>query len=173
MGRHGVYHKYHYEHQVQILRVRCRACKVTHAILPSFSLPGTSIGTGEAEQYLKQRAAGSSRTQAARCLLERGLSADYPRRLERRLEVAVNRGKALWPQQGMLNLWGLAWIGSLCAGDAERPLLAMNLFALGHGVNAICFCRFSILLFGRTGMHGVVSHEMGTAATPRPTIDSA
>ena len=173
MNRHAVYRKYHYESHVPILRVRCTACKVTHAIMPSFSLPGTSIGTCEAEHYLKERASGSSRMQAARCLLERGLGAEYPRRLERRLEVTVHRGKGLWPGEGIQDLRGLAWMGSLCGGGTERPLLAMNLFALSRGVNAFCFCRCSILLFGRTAVRGAVSHEKGTAAAACPTVDSA
>lgn len=172
MARHAVYRKYYYEQQIEILRVRCLSCGVTHAVMPSFSLPNTSIGTEEAEKYLKARASGTSRSRAARCLLERGLSTDYPRRLERRLEVAVSRGKALWPHEGRHDLRGLAWMDSLC-GVGDHPLLAMNVFALGHRVNAICFCRFSILLFGRTAVSERVSHKGGTAAAPRAAIDSA
>jgi hypothetical protein len=172
MTRHAVYRKYHFEQQIEILRVRCLSCGVTHAIMPSFSLPNTSIGTEEAEKYLKARASGTSRSRAARCLLERGLSSDYPRRLERRLEVAVTRGKALWPHEGRHDLQGLAWMDSLCGGQA-RPLLAVNTFALSHGVNALCFCRSSILLFGRTAVWGHVSHKAGTTAAPRAAIDSA
>jgi len=172
MARHAAYRKYYYEQQIQILRVRCLTCGVTHAIMPSFSLPNTSIGTEEAEKYLKARASGRSREQAARCLRERGLSNDYPRRLERRLEVTVSRGKALWPHEGRQDLRGLAWIESLCGGG-ERPLLAMNGFALAHGVNAICFCRSSILLFGRTAVRGGGSHKGGTTAAPRAAVDSA
>jgi len=170
MRRHAVYGKYHYEAQVQILRVRCGNCKVTHAILPSFSVPGTSVGTAEAQAYLKARASGMSRGRAAHYLIDRGLSLDYPRRLETRLEVAVNRGKALWPHEGRDELRGLAWMERLCAGATERPLLATNLFALGRGVNALCFCRFSILLFGRTAVRGVRSQEKGTTVGPAAAI---
>jgi hypothetical protein len=172
MARHAVYRKYYYADQIEILRVRCLSCGVTHAIMPSFSLPNTSIGTEEAEEYLKARASGSSRSRAARCLLALGLSNDYPRRLERRLEVAVSRGKALWPHEGRHDLRGLAWLVDLCGGG-ERPLVEMNRFALAHGVNALCFCRSSILLFGRAAVRGRVSHKAGTAATPRAAIDSA
>jgi hypothetical protein len=172
MVRHAVYRKYYYDEQIEILRVRCRGCRVTHAIMPSFSLPNTSIGTDEAERYLKGRASGQSRARAGRCLLERGLSSDYPRRLEQMMEVAVARGKAVWPQAGRQHLRGLEWVSSVC--DAHgRPLLAMNLFALQHGVNALCFCRSSILLFGRPGVRGRHSHDRGTAAAEGRTIDSA
>jgi hypothetical protein len=173
MRRHAAYLKYHYESLVEILRVRCGNCNVTHAIMPSFSLPCTSVGTAEVEVFLKARASGMSRSQAARDLMERGLSPDYPRRLEAHLEVAVTRGKALWPGEGVESLRGLAWMASICAEAAERPLLAMNLFALHRGVNALCFCRSSILLFGRTVVRGGVSHEKGTAVARRSSIDSA
>jgi hypothetical protein len=172
MRRHAVYRKYYFEQQIEILRVLCLNCRVTHAIMPSFSLPNTSIGTTEAEEYLKARASGTSRSRAARHLLSRGLSNDYPRRLERRLEVAVGRGKALWPHEGRQDLRGLAWMVSLCDGE-ERPLAQMNHFALAHGVNALCFCRSSILLFGRTAVCGGVSHKGGTAPAPPAAIDSA
>jgi hypothetical protein len=171
MVRHGVYRKYHYAEQVEILRVRCRGCRVTHAVMPSFSLPDTSIGTREAEEYLKGRAWGLSRAQAGRVLSERGLSSDYPRRLERMLEVAVKRGKALWAQDGEPTLLWLAWMASLC-GPSLQPLLAMNRFALERGVNALCFCRSSILLFGRVWVRGGVSHKRGTATAARRPIDS-
>jgi hypothetical protein len=140
--------------------------------MPSFSLPNTSIGTEEAEEYLKARASGASRGQAGRCLREHGLSEDYPRRLERRLEVAVNRGKALWPHAETQGLGGLRWIESLC-GARDRPLLGMNIFALGHHVNTLCFCRSSILLFSRSGVRGSVSHKEGTAKAARAAVDSA
>jgi hypothetical protein len=151
--------------------VCCRSCGRTHAIIPSFSLPGTSIGTQQAESYLKARAAGESRSKAARCLLERGLSQDYPRLLERMLEVAVSRGKALSPLEGDPQLWGLAWMQSLY-GESGRPLYRMNLFCLAHGVNCLCFSRCSILLFCRKAVQCRVSHNPGTAAAAPAHVES-
>jgi hypothetical protein len=169
--RHGVYLKYHYQQQIGILRVRCRCCGVTHAIIPSFSLPGTSIGIPQAESYLKARAEGESRFKAGRCLAERGLSLDYPRRLERMLEVAVARGKALWPLAGDPKLGGLSWMKSFC-GESHRPLYQMNLFSLARGVNCLCFSRSSILLFCRKAVRSGVSHNPGTTASAPPHVES-
>ena len=70
-GRHGLYSKYHFEKEIVILRVRCRGCEKTHALMPAFSLPGTSIGTEEAEQYLMARHRGTSRGKASAELLRR------------------------------------------------------------------------------------------------------
>ena len=169
-GRHGSYHKYHWRKRVLVLRVRCRGCGVTHALLPSFSLPGTSIGTEEAERYLIARADGVARGRASAEMLSLGVGVDYPRRLERRLEVAVSRGKALFPDDGDLELQGLEWIRSLC-GPVDRPLHAVNCYALARGVNGLCFCRSAILLFPRNGESGQFSHNRHSAAETLDSID--
>ena len=44
--------------------------------MPSFSLPGTSIGTAEAERYLLEGEGGISRAKAGCELLERCVSAE-------------------------------------------------------------------------------------------------
>ncbi|MBN1834994.1 MAG: hypothetical protein JW820_04030 [Spirochaetales bacterium] len=53
LGRHACYWKYYYAQRLHVLRCICGNCRVTHAIIPSFSLPGTSIETQEAETYLE------------------------------------------------------------------------------------------------------------------------
>ena len=70
-------------------------------------------------------------------LLARGMHTGYGKQLERRLEVIVNRGKALWPQVADLQLGGLAWVRAACAPrSAATPLLSLNHFSLEHRVNA-------------------------------------
>ena len=49
MGHHSSYQKYLYEQRITILRLRCRGCGRTHAVIPSWSLPDTSVGTAEVE----------------------------------------------------------------------------------------------------------------------------
>ena len=150
LGHHSSYQKYLYEQPIAILRLRCRGCGRTHAVIPSWSLPDTSVGTAEVERYLEARERGSSRAVALEELRERGMHAGYGKQLERRLRVIVSRGKALWPQAADLHLDGLAWIRAACAPlPAATPLLSLNHFCLSHCVNAICCSRVSILLFGR------------------------
>ena len=170
-ARHGFYYKYHYERRIRILRVRCRSCGMTHAVMPSFSLPGTSIGTEEAERYLVARSRGVSRGNAGKELLACGVKEGYPKALERMLEVAIRRGKALFTETADTRLSRLAWIEALC-GTSGRPLFSFNRYALDHGVNALCFCRSSILLYGRNSVGGQASHKHGSAAGFRPLIDS-
>ena len=169
--RHGTYYKYHYEQLIQILRVRCHGCGVTHAVLPFFSLPGTSIGTEEAERYLIARGEGASRGKAGKELLAYGVKGGYPKALERMLEVAISRGKVLFPDTAAPQLSQTAWIEALC-GTTGRPLFSLNRYALDHGVNALCFCRSSILLFGRNRVGGQISHKYRSAAGFRSLVDS-
>ena len=148
LGHHSSYQKYLYEQPVMILRLRCRGCGRTHAVIPSWSLPDTSVGTAEVERYLKARERGDSRAMALAELRARGMHAGYGKQLERRLGVIVSRGKALWPQAAARQLGGLAWVRATCAPrSADTPLLSLNHFSLEHGVNAICCSRSSILLF--------------------------
>lgn len=162
-ARHGNYHKYHYQRSIQILRVRCRGCGCTHALIPAFSLPGTSIGSQEAEGYLKARAAGGEgRGRAGRELVQQGMSGRYPKSLDQMFGTAVRRAKAFFPQAADERLSGLPWV---CAalGSAERPLVELNRFCLSRGVNAVCFCRASILIFPSRRDGARVSHKTGSA----------
>ena len=119
-------------------------------MIPSWSLPDTSVGTEEVERYLLARERGVSRMEALAELRARGMHAGYGKQLEHRLGVIVGRGKALWPQAADLQLGGLAWIRAACAPlPTATPLLSLNHFCLAHRVNAICCSRASILLFGR------------------------
>lgn len=170
-GRHGCYHKYHYQNMISILRVRCRRCGCTHALIPSFSLPGTSIGSEEAERYLLARAEGIGRGRAGRGLVEYGMSGSYPKGLERMFATAVRRAKALFAHAADEKLSGLAWVLAV-VGSAERPLVELNRFCLSRGVNAVCFCRASILVFASRRGKVCISHNPGSAAAPSPGLHS-
>ena len=169
-GRHAVYQKYHFARRIDIQRVRCRTCGTTHAMIPRFSVPDTSLGTEEVEGSLVARSQGASRSEAGGPLVEQGMEGRTGRRLEKMLATAVARGKAIWPQAAQPSLQGLAWIDAVC-GRVDHPILDLNRWALDHGVNAICFCRSSILFFrpreaGRGHSHTPVSAaEGGSGAT--------
>lgn len=165
-GRHAVYQKYHFARRIDIQRVRCRACGTTHAMIPRFSVPDTSLGTEEAEGSLVARCQGASRSQAGGLLVEQGMEGRTGRRLEKMLATAVSRGKAIWPQAAEPSLHGLAWIDAIC-GPTDHPILDLNRWALDHGVNAICFCRCSILFFAPRNAAGGHSHKPVSAVGHR------
>lgn len=160
LGHHSSYRKYLYEQPITILRLRCRGCGRTHAVVPSWSLPNTSVGTAEVERYLMARERGVSRPVALAELRARGMHAGYGRQLERRLGVIVSRGKALWPRAANLHLGGLAWIRAACAPrSAATPLLSLNHYSLERQVNALCCSRSTILLFGRRPRAALKRHS--------------
>ena len=165
MGLHACYEKYHFDTRIPIQRVRCKECRTTHALIPLFSVPGMSLGREEAERCLRARAEGASRAQAASELMQRGWEIRVGKRLERKLGTAVERGKAIWPRAADVALGVWAWIQAVC-GSTEQPIGLMNRFALGQGVNAICFCRAPILLFWTAIRRGLGSHKPESTAGP-------
>jgi len=161
LKKHACYTKYFYLEQIQILRVKCSCCGTTHAIIPSFSLPGTSGGTKEVEGYLLSRHEGVGRGTAGRLFQELGVSQRYGLQLERMFARSVNQAKALFPQAGEPYLKGMEWVQSVVE-DPSRPLYSLNCFCLHQRVNAVCFCRASILRFRIYKAGGRFSHNLGT-----------
>ena len=166
-----MYCKYHFFNMIEILRVRCAHCRVTHALIPSFSLPGTSLGCEEVEEYLVARARGGSRRKTAVALVEQGVAEESAKRVERMFLVAVAQGKALLPGLGLEQAVGLAWVESIC-GASDRPLYQINCFGLDHRVNGLCFCRRWLLHYCRAEGGGQSSHNLSSAARTAPVVES-
>jgi hypothetical protein len=162
-SRHGSYSKYYYALLIRVLRVRCSSCKVTHALMPTFSLPGASIGTEEAEQYLLARAEGTGRGAASVDLRRRGVSSRYPKQLDRMFVRAISRAKALFPDATDVRATPMNWVRSV-VGPTERPLVALNRFCLEGGYNCVCFCRSSVIRFNRGKSGSGSSHNRGSPA---------
>ena len=160
--RHGCYVKYFYNSRIHILRVRCCCCGVTHALIPGFSLPGTSIGTADAEKYLMDRASGLGRGTAAKDLRNLGISTRYPKQLERMFSTAIARAKAIFPgTESEERLSGMEWVRSV-VGESEQPLWSLNQFCLAHRYNCLCFCRGSIIRFKTHNASNRISHNRGS-----------
>jgi len=114
---------------------------------------------------------GVGRGTAGKDLLELGVSERYGLHLERMFRRSVDQAKALFPQVGEPYLNGMQWVRSV-VDDASRPLYSLNCFCLEQGVNAVCFCRASILRF-RTCKSGVrFSHNLGTSKREGSPIHS-
>ena len=161
--RHGSYTKYFYALLIRVLRVRCSRCRVTHALMPTFSLPGTSIGAAEAEQYLLARAEGIGRGTGSVGLLSRGVSPRYPKQLDRMFFRAITQAKALFPEVADPRATPMNWLLSV-VGPTEVPLVALNRFCLARRYNCVCFCRASIITFSPRGASRAISHNRGSPA---------
>ena len=161
--RHGSYKKFYFASMIQILRVRCCGCRVTHALMPGFSLPGTTIGTEEAEKYLLARAAGVGRTTGSRRLRELGMDLEYPKKLDQMFVTAVARAKAIFPDVADPRLPEMEWVAAV-VGSIDRPLWELNRFSLAHQYNCICFCRASIIRFKTLSAGNRSSHNKGSTS---------
>jgi hypothetical protein len=166
-----VYEKYLYVTCVPILRVRCRSCGRTHALIPSFSLPGTSLGTIEVEAFIAGRCAGDSRRVAGSMLMQRGVKEGYLRRIEKLIHTAIHRAKALF--------WDLAsqigetyrWLKEATAGD-PRPIIGLNVRSIALGYGAV-FCSLAVGAGRRTRISGIrFSHDNASAGIGAPLINS-
>ena len=148
---HACYEKYYYREHLMILRCICINCRVTHAIIPSFSLPGTSIGTAEAEAYLRRREQGQGRRKASKVFSgDKAMSRNHPAVLDKAFERAVARAKGIFSGTMVDNrLQGTSWIEALTDQKAQ-PIASLNQYCLEHKVNGICLTRFVIQLFSHT-----------------------
>ena len=100
--------------------------------MPSFSLPGTSIGAAEAEQYLLARGEGIGRGAASVDLRDRGVSSRYPKQLDRMFMKAISQAKALFPEAADVRAASVNWVQSV-VGPTQRPILELNRFCLENG----------------------------------------
>ncbi|RKX73577.1 MAG: hypothetical protein DRP87_18660 [Spirochaetes bacterium] len=172
LKKHAWYIKYYYNEQLQILRCICISCGVTHAIIPEFSLPGTSIGIEEAEEYIKLREQGQGRGRASKVFSgEKVMSVNHPTVLDKAFRVAVERAKAIFYGQVDYTLKGCAWIEAL-TGKKGRPILNLNQYCLEHRVNGVCFTRYSVLLFRENTSRNRIPHNTGAVGTFKVVVDS-
>lgn len=172
LKKHTWYSKYSYTKVLQILRCICTACGVTHAIIPSFSLPGTSIGTEEAQIYIQLREQGLGRGKASKVFNgAKEMSTNHPAVLDKAFRVAVDRAKAIFVGQADERLTGRAWIASL-TGETGQPMVRLNQYCLEHRVNGVCLSRYPIHLFRDHSSRIRVSHNNGSARMFKLVIDS-
>jgi hypothetical protein len=142
LKRHGIYKKYCRDVIIPIVRVRCKTCGVTHSLIPSFSLPGTSFAVSDLERhYINKKLYPGTST-----FLKSKISLRYYHSLGNKLDRSVLKAKSLFPSQGNPCLCGLDWIYSVIGVTAE-PLLCFNLFCLSNNINCLFFSRCNYLRY--------------------------
>ena len=125
LNPHGSYYKYYYNNPILILRLRCKKCRITHAIIPSFSLPNRSIGTSDLESYLNQLEKGDSKYKAGKIFKKLGVSENYHNLLYGSACKYFTRAKAFFPETSTLEKNGLSWIRSVI-GDTDNLILNLT-----------------------------------------------
>jgi hypothetical protein len=151
--------------------VICTQCGTTHALIPSFSLPGTSIGTAEALNYLYLRENGVARKHTADIFSNLEMKGNYATKFEKMFKRCVNNAKAIFTGIGDHNLNGIEWIKSVIKKDMDL-INDFNRFCLEHNVNAILCNRANILVFKKNKKKKKVPLKKGSGKKGKKVIDS-
>ncbi len=168
---HGQYNKYHNNEYLLIVRLRCRLCAHTHAIIPSFSLPHTCLDTKMVQTYLARRNEGDSRMVAARAS---GFSSycglEFLRSLEKRFAAAVYRAKVLYPSWGNEHESGYRWM-TIAANELPDALFVLNERAIAF--NGQSFFGGNVRTGLRPTISGIViSHKNASRKMAKSSLDS-
>jgi hypothetical protein len=113
-------------------------------LIPEFSLPGTSIGTAEANEYMKLRHEGVSQKEASKVFISLGMSSKYGITLEKKMRSAEVKSKAIFPDEKEILHNPMILYQS--QEDHDPPvILTVNYLFLARGFNPLFFSRNNIL----------------------------
>jgi len=165
---HATYSKSFYEVVIEIHRVMClnEACRKTHAIIPSFSVPCCSIGSKELDSFIKARNEGLSVDQAGQCFIDAGMSADYPESVHKKLKRYKNRIAVVFqPAAIAVSRFDYPALIVQLAGKAD-PSIKLGTLCRERGFNPVLFSRRNILIFPKIKPGEGFSHNRTFKAPP-------
>jgi len=119
-------------------------CGSTHALIPEFSLPGTSIGSAEANEYMSLRTKGVSQRKASEIFIQRGMSLKYGIAFEKKVMSAVQKAMAIFPDNKDV-LHNPLRLFQAQAESLDSVILKTNYLFLERGYNPLFFSRTNIL----------------------------
>ena len=145
---HGTYEKNLYKKAIDIHRVMCRdpECKKTNAIIPSFSVPGCSIGTKELNCFIKARGRGETIEEAGQCFIDAGMSPDYPESIHKRLKRYRSRIETIFETVMFLFVCYSQLILHLTKNNID-PVRELHQLCSRKRYNPVLFSRINILAF--------------------------
>jgi hypothetical protein len=145
---HASYEKNLYAKAIDIHRVRCSnsECRHTHAIIPSFSVPGCSIGTKELNFFIKAIGRGKTIEEAGQCFIDAGMSPDYPESIHRRLKRYRSRIETIFAPLIILFTGYFQLILHLTDNNID-PVSKLHQLCYERKFNPVLFSRINILIF--------------------------
>ena len=172
--KHSNYTKYHYSNELRILVVKCLECNTFHAVIPSFSLPGTTLGSKEVEDFLIKRKHKKSRREAGELLINAGVSFRHLKNIEKRFHGSLLNMKSLLPDSTGDYLNGIDYCLHLLKKEQTDNFISrLNQFCLDRNINAVFCNRFNILHFRTIKAGTVDSINMGSTGPPSHMLDSS
>lgn len=136
-----------------------KACRTTHALIPSFSVPCCSTGMDEVDLFLAMRKNGATISEAGQCFVDAGMSPDYPEFIHRKFKRTVSRLSAVFESTYLPPSNYPDAIFSLCREGTVRPVSELNENCRLLGFNPVCFSRSNILLLPKFKVRTVISHN--------------
>lgn len=157
---HGSYEKKLYDKAIDIHRVLCLNpdCKRTHAIIPSFSVPGCSIGTKELNYFIKARNRGETIEEAGQCFVDAGMSTDYPESIHKRLKRYRSRIETIFEPVTFLFVCYSQLILHLVDNNID-PVSKLHQLCYERKYNPVLFSRINILIFSENNSTHRFSHN--------------
>lgn len=152
---HGTYEKYLYEQKIRIQRVRCRKCRITHAIIPEFSVPGRSCGSYQVDELYRASLTGSTRGATGKPFVIRGMGDEYPKQIVSSQSVYLQRMRAVLVE-AELDCDRLV----TPTGCARVSMSVLNRLSLAFGYNAVICSRINILSYQKKREGMGISHNM-------------
>lgn len=157
---HGSYEKHLYAKAIDIHRIICLnpECRHTHAIIPSFSVPGCSIGTKELNYFIKARDRGETVEEAGQCFIDAGMSPDYPESIHKRLKRCRSRIETIFSPLTFLFACYSQLILYLSENDID-PVSKLHHLCYERKFNPVLFSRINILAFPENNSTHRFSHN--------------
>ncbi|MBA7699556.1 hypothetical protein ES703_108254 [subsurface metagenome] len=149
-------------------------CNKYHSIIPSFSLPGTSLGTFEVEDFIKNREDGRSRVIAGKKLVDEGISIKHLKYIEKMIHRSRLRMNAFFPEAKEAFSKNHDWYRALLnTQNISNLFYQLNTFCLHRNTNAVFCNRFNILIFQKSKPGTIFSNNMGSITDSGIYIDSS
>ncbi|MEA1910690.1 MAG: hypothetical protein U9N32_03320 [Spirochaetota bacterium] len=133
-------------------------CRHTHAIIPSFSVPGCSIGTKELNHFIKAIDKGETVEEAGQCFIDAGMSPDYPESIHKRLKRYRSRIETIFEPLKFLFACYSQLILYLTDNSID-PVRELHQRCYENSFNPVLFSRINILVFPENNSINVVSHN--------------
>jgi len=164
---HGSYEKKLYDKAIDIHRVKCSnsECRHTHAIIPSFSVPGCSIGTKELNHFIKAMGKGETVEEAGQCFIDAGMSPDYPESIHKRLQRYRSRIETIFSPLTFLFACYSQLILYLTDNNID-PVSRLHQLCYVRNFNPVLFSRINILAFPENNSTYRFSHNPSFRVPP-------
>jgi hypothetical protein len=169
---HCKYQKYYYKNEIEIVRVKCLVCGSTHALIPEFSLPGTSIGMSEANEYMVLRTNGVSQRKASEVFIRCGMSHKYGIAFEKKVMSALQKAIAIFPDDTDV-LHNPLLLFQPQIEFAGNVILKTNYLFLERGYNPLFLSRSNILRIREIKTGIILPLNKGAIWSGKLKIDSS